>query len=151
MAQAGVFTAGGPPAHLSSLSHLPSIRNSEISYSFFSQSLQSRLQPLGCSPAHHSRNPLKTPELPHLLRICMHRFVYLGQLFTLSPGALFSKIPPQEFLPPGSLPHHSIQGEVPLSRPCSYSSLILKHRSLHQNHPKGLSDHRLLGPPPVSN
>lgn len=35
MAQAGVFTEGGPPAHLSSLSHLPSIRSPEIFYSFF--------------------------------------------------------------------------------------------------------------------
>lgn len=35
VAQAGVFTEGGPPAHLSSLSHLPSNRSPEIFYSFF--------------------------------------------------------------------------------------------------------------------
>ena len=107
MAQTGLFTAGGPPAHPNSLSHLPFLRNSEIFYSFFPQPLQ----------LHHNHpidNPLslqffentQSPSPSVLLLTQLHP---LGACFCPFIWLLVLEDFLKEFLPPGSLPHHSIQ------------------------------------------
>lgn len=107
MAQARLFTAGGPPAHLNSLSHHPFLRNSEIFYSFFSQSLQ----------LHHNHaidNPLslqffENTQSPSPSVLLLKQLHPLGACFCPFIWLLVLEDFLKEFLPPGSLPHHSIQ------------------------------------------
>lgn len=142
-AQAGLFTAGGPPAHWNSLSHLPSIRNSLFSVSPVSFAAT-------WLPTHHSYNSLKTPRASspsmHLhAQLLLPRTAFYPCIWCLVLEGSTAGISSSR-KPSGSL--HA--GLSPLSSVFPYSSQILQHGSLHQNCLEGLLNPRLLNPLPVS-